>query len=235
LNTASTTGFNSRYTPTTTQPPLTITVRSARRLRGAFFIRHSGADDHYNRTRFIGVSGEAIYRLLSPYTHCVGVALYVEPTIGSGFVEPEARLILQKNFRDDRLVLGFNFTYAPEYRRLSPNTTCMCLGETGVNADFGLSACFRRNWSVGFEFINERELNSLKFSHEINSAYDVGPTIHYGGKHFFVTATFIEQLPWATNHSDTLPGAIVGGRDYDNDFEKYRVRAKFGWYFGGKQ
>jgi len=79
-----------------------------------------GPDDHYGRTRFIGVSGEAIYRLLSPYTHPVGVALYFEPTIGPGFVEPESRLILQKNFRDDRLVLGFNFTYAPEYRRLPP-------------------------------------------------------------------------------------------------------------------
>jgi len=83
--------------------------------------------------------------------------------------------------------------------------------------------------------MNERELNSLNFTHEINSAYYVGPTIHYAGSHFFITATFIEQLPWATMHSDTLPGAIVGGRDYDNDFEKYRVRVKFGWYFRGKE
>jgi len=194
-----------------------------------------GPNDHYRRSRFIGISGEAIYRLLSPYTHPVGVALYFEPTIGPGFIEPEARLILQKNFRDDRLVLGFNFTYAPEYRRLPPDTSCMCLAETDVNADFGLSYRFRRNWSAGFEFFNERELNSLNFTHEINSAYYVGPTIHYGGKHFFVTATFVGQLPWATTHSDTQPGAIVGGRDYDNDFEKYRVRVKFGWYFGGKE
>ncbi|HLH31678.1 MAG TPA: hypothetical protein VKY31_10785 [Terriglobia bacterium] len=194
-----------------------------------------GPDDHYGRTRFIGVSGEGIYRLLSPYTHRVGVALYVEPTIGPGFIEPEGRLILQKNFRDDRLVLGFNFTYAPEYRRLQPDTSCMCLAETDVNEDFGLSYRFRRNWSAGFEAMNERELSSLNFTHEINSTYYTGPAIHYGGKNFFVTATFVEQLPWAAAHSDTLPGAIVGGRDYDNDFERYRVRIKFGWYFGGKQ
>ena len=69
---------------------------------------------------------------------------------------------------------------------------------------------------------------------EINNAWFVGPTIHYAGKRFFVTATFLEQLPWATVHSDTGAGTVVAGRDYDNDFEKYRVRVKFGWYFGGK-
>lgn len=193
-----------------------------------------GPDDHYQKTRFIGVSGEAIYRLTSPYTSKLGVALYAEPTMGPGFVEPEMRLILQKNFRDDRLVAAFNFTYAPEYRRLAPEK-CMCLAETDVNADSGISYRWRRNWSAGVEFVNEREYNGYKlWAAEINSAWFVGPTIHYAGKRFFVTATFLEQLPWATVHSDTGAGTVVGGRDYDNDFEKYRVRVKFGWYFGGK-
>ncbi len=193
-----------------------------------------GANDNYGRSRFIGVSGEAIYRLLSPYTHAIGVAIYEEPTVGPGFVESESRLILQKNFRDDRLVLGFNFTYAPEWRRLPPDTRTFS-EETDVNADFGASYRWRRNWSAGLEFLNEREFNSFHFTNETNSGYFLGPAIHYGGKHFFVTATFLEQLPWATTHSETVPGAIVGGRDFDNDFEKYRVRIKFGWYFGGKQ
>ena len=191
-----------------------------------------GPDDSYNRSRFISVSGEAIYRLLSPYTHPVGLALYFEPTFGPGFIEPESRLILQKNFRDDRLVLGFNFTYAPEYRRLAPDTTCLCLAETDVNADSGISYRFRRNWSAGFEFMNERELASLNFTREINSAYYLGPAVHYAGRRFFVTATFVTQMPWAGVHSNTLPGAVVNGYDFDNDFEKFRVRIKFGWNFG---
>jgi hypothetical protein len=33
---------------------------------GTFFIRWPGPDDHYGRSHFMGVSGEAIYRLLSP-------------------------------------------------------------------------------------------------------------------------------------------------------------------------
>ena len=40
-------------------------------------------------------------------------------------------------------------------------------------------------------------------------------------------------MPWASPHVDTVPGGIVGGRIVDNDFERYRVRIKVGWYFGG--
>jgi hypothetical protein len=192
-------------------------------------------DARYARTRFISVSGEGIFRMLSPYTHPVGLALYFEPTFGPGFSEPEGRVILQKDFRDDRLVLGFNFTYAPEYRRLQPNTKCLCLSETDINFDSGVSYRFHRNWSAAFEFFNERELASLNFTNLINSAYYLGPTVHYANQNFFVTVTFAEQMPWATVHSNTLPGAIVNGYDFDNDFEKYRVRIKFGWNFGAEK
>jgi hypothetical protein len=193
-----------------------------------------GPDDHYRNTQFIATDVEGIYRLRSPYTHFLGVAVYSEARAGRDFFETENRLILQKNFRDDRLVLGFNFTYAPELRNLGCSNTAICLSETDVNLDSGASYRFRRNWSAGLEFLNERELNSWSFwKNEINDAYFFGPNLHYAGRHFFVTATFLEQLPWATTHADTLAGAIVGGRDYDNDFEKYRVRVKVGWTFGG--
>ena len=73
-----------------------------------------GPDDRYEHARFVGVSGEIIYRLLSPYTDPIGLAIYEEPTVGPEFVEAETKLILQKNFRDDRRVLAANATYAPE-------------------------------------------------------------------------------------------------------------------------
>jgi len=189
---------------------------------------------HYRNTAYISTSVEGIYRLRSPYTHFLGVALYSEARAGRDFFETENRLILQKNFRDDRLVLGFNFTYAPELRNLGCKSSSLCLSETDMNLDSGVSYRFRRNWSAGLEFLNEREFGSYTFwKNEINDAYYFGPVVHYAGRRFFVTATFVEQLPWATYHSDTLPGAIVGGRDYDNDFERYRVRIKVGWTFGG--
>ena len=191
-------------------------------------------DAHYENARFVGVSGEAIYRILSPYTDPIGLALYEEPTIGPGFFESESKLILQKNFRDDRLVLALNLTYAPELRRLPDPTKPSGKSwqeETDANIGFGASYRFAPNWSAGVEFENEREFNSLDFTHESNSGYFIGPTIHYGGRKFFVTATYLEQLPWAGTHSDSVPGAIVGGRTLDNDFERRRFRLKIGYLF----
>ncbi len=189
-------------------------------------------DAHYKNTAYISADVEAIYRLLSPYTHHVGVAVYSENRAGRDFFETENRLLFQKNFRDDRLVLAANFTYAPELRNERPGP--LTLNEADVNLDYGASYRFMKNWSVGSELLNEREFNSWTFwKNEINDAYFVGPDIHYGGEHFFATGTFVEQMPWATTHSATVPGAVVGGRDFDNDFEKYRVRVKVGWYFSG--
>jgi len=74
-----------------------------------------GPDDFFNAKRFVGVSGELIYRILSPYTDGIGLALYTEPTIGRNFFELENKVILQKNFMDDLLTVAFNFTYAPEF------------------------------------------------------------------------------------------------------------------------
>ena len=88
-----------------------------------------------------------------------------------------------------------------------------------------------KTYATGVEFLSEREFNSFNFSKESNSGYYIGPTLHYGGKKFFVTAAFLTQLPLARTHSESVDGAIVDGRTLDNDFEKYRVRIKAGYYF----
>ncbi|ACO34226.1 MULTISPECIES: DUF6662 family protein [Acidobacterium] len=185
---------------------------------------------HYRGTAYISTDVEAIYRILSPYEHFMGIGVYSEERAGRDFFETENRLLFQKNFRQDRVVLAANFTYAPELRNDRPGP--LTLNETDMNADYGASYRFIPNWSAGFELVNEREFDSWTFwNKEINDAYFTGPSLHYAGKHFFATGTYLEQMPWATTHESTNPGTIVGGRDYDNDFEKYRVRLKVGWYF----
>jgi hypothetical protein len=196
----------------------------------------AGPDDHFNAARFIGVSGEAIYRILSPYTDPVGLALYTEPTVGRNFFESENKIILQKNFFDDLLTLAFNVTYAPEFRFLPDpadptGAASSWQEETDVNFDFAASYRFIENWSAGFEFLNEHEYNSFDFSRESNSGFYLGPVLHYGGERFFVTASALWQLPWASAHSDTVPGALVGGYIGDNDFERFRIRIKAGYTF----
>lgn len=193
-----------------------------------------GPNDHLNASRFVGVSGEAIYRILSPYLDAFGLAVYSEPTIGQNFREIENRIILQKNFFDDLLTIAFNFTYAPEWRYLATDadpTVSAWQEETDVNLGLAASYRFIENWSAGFEFLNEREYNSFLFNHESNSGYYFGPNIHFGGERLFVTLTTLWQMPWASSHADTVPGALSSGYILDNDFERFRLRVKVGYTF----
>jgi hypothetical protein len=191
-------------------------------------------DSRFKATRLVGLSGEVIYRVLSPYTDGIGLAFYAEPTVGSKFRELETKVILQKNYLDDKLVTAFNFTYAPEWRYVQDEADPArrtWQEETDVNFNIAASYRYTANWSAGFELVNEHEYNSYNFTHESNNGFYFGPTLHYGGKSFFVTATLLEQLPWAKVHEDSVDGAVVGARTFDNDFEKYRLRLKAGFYF----
>lgn len=90
-----------------------------------------GPDERYRNTAYVSTDVEAIYRLLSPYTHRVGLAVYSENRAGRDFFETEEKAIFQKNFRDDRLVLAANLTYAPELRNGRPGP--LTLNETDAN------------------------------------------------------------------------------------------------------
>lgn len=207
-----------------------------------FAERQPDPDSPLRASKYIGTSIEGIYRILSPYRHVVGLALYVEPTIGTGFRELETRLILQKNFLDDLLVTALNVTWAPEARYLpgdpdaapgSKESRARWDHETDFNVSLGASYRVAANWSIGIEAVHEREYAgfSLSSADRTNSAWYLGPNVHYGAKDWFVTLTFLEQLPFARDYANPPPGYIVGGRTFADDFEKYRLRLKAGFYF----
>ena len=68
-----------------------------------------------------GGSLEAIYRITNPVTSPVGVGLYLEPTLGRNKNEIEARLLLQSNFIDDRLIVAGNVVVANEQLKFVGN------------------------------------------------------------------------------------------------------------------
>jgi hypothetical protein len=204
----------------------------------------AGPDEHFEHWRSEGLSLEGIYRFFSPYTtNGWGLALYVEPTVAPHTREVETRLILQRNFYDDRIVLSGNLTLAYEWRRLpgdpdadptSPDFNTHWDKETDLNLGLGASYRFAPNWSIGAELLNERELaglNPFDSSNRTNVAYYVGPNIHYGGKHFFATVTALAQLPWASDLTHEQPSAVIHGISNGDDFEKYRLRVKVGYFF----
>ena len=205
---------------------------------------HADPTSRFEKGRFESVSIEALYRFLSPYTDGIGMALYVEPSIGPRTIELENRLIFQKNFFDDRLVLAANITVGYEWRYLHGDPEADPLEadfhdhwdkETDVN--FGLAASYRivSNWALGLELQNEREwggLDPFRPSQRTNVAWYLGPTVHYGGESFFFTLTTLAQLPMAHDFANSgADNFVVDGITNADDFENLRVRLKVGFYF----
>jgi hypothetical protein len=109
---------------------------------------HAGHDPAtpFDSYHFESVSFESIYRLLSPYKTPIGLALYFEPTVGDQETELEWKILLQKNWLEDRLVWALNINYELEFEKEEG-------GEYERDGAFewftGISYRFIRNWSAG--------------------------------------------------------------------------------------
>jgi hypothetical protein len=188
--------------------------------------RGPGAPDGTaDTTRFTGFSAEAIYQLLDPYTQPWGVAVYLEPSIGAGERSLEAKLLLQKDFLDDQLILAANVNL--EFVWARDVTAGNWDRETAVEFYLGASYRFAPGWFGGLEFLNENSYSGHIFSgaHAQTNAFFAGPAIHYAAQRWWATLALYEQLPWAGNPAHE-PGAISHGLLMDT--ERFRVRFRLG-------
>ena len=185
-----------------------------------------------------GWSAEFIYRLLSPYVDPVGLALYVEPSFGKFKNELETKLILQKNFLDDRLVLGYNLTLAPEWEKKTGDPTAdPASAEFNARTEkvtelvhtFGVSYRFAPGWSAAIEARNHHEYagHSLKSGNREFTAWNVGPTLHYASKSWWVTATWLPQLRAGRCFTGDQCAETANRRNL-NDLERNEFRFRFG-------
>lgn len=194
----------------------------------------------YSRYRFESVSSEFIYRFLSPYKSPFGLALYLEPAVGEGFYEMEAKLILQKNFLEDRLVWATNLTWEWEWKREeatfgaergSPEAQRFWQHEMELEVTTGLSYRFAQNWSAGVELRNHEEFSKFQESAVEHSAFFVGPTLHYGGKRWWATLSVLAQLPLAQGYNQEQRDNISGGRIFGDEHEAVQARLRVGFNF----
>lgn|GEM_PF-6276587 len=118
----------------------------------------------------------------NPLVDPIGLALYVEPTWGPRNKELEFKLILQKNFLDDRLIWATNFVTALENNKRGSSV------EKATEVDFltGLSYRFMNNWSAGLEARNHREFTGYGYGVANHSAWFLGPNIHYATKSWWM-------------------------------------------------
>jgi hypothetical protein len=200
-----------------------------------------GPNEHLNSRRFASGSLEGIYRVLSPYIDPFGLALYLRPSIGPQSREAEARLILQKNFVDDRFVVALNLDDTTAWYDVPRGPGAAGTGvprawDTAGTMTFALASSYRfaSGWFAGLELLNERDysgVNPFRVGASADSAYYLGPTLHYANEHMFATLTYLTQLPLASDYANLHPNFVVDGREYSADNTRLRLRLKFGWYF----
>ena len=196
---------------------------------GAFVPDNVDPDARYSRTSLQSLSNEWIYRVLSPYKDRIGLALYVEPTWGPDERELETKLILHKNFFDDRLVWAANFTAAAEKERFHGEWE----REGELEFTTGLAYQFAPRWHAGLEYRHHRGYEGSGFSagKRVYAANFFGPSVHYASRRWWVSATYLTQLANAKAYNDEAREDIIGGRFYGEHHERYELRVKLGFSF----
>jgi len=178
---------------------------------------------------FNGVNVAFKYNLLSVYKDLLGLSLYLEPSYSridkiSGErmnqFGLESKIILQKNFFDDRLALAYNLTLEPEWAKFKGGERER---ELELEHTVGLSYRFAPRWFVGLEGRYHAEYPEFKGPQE--GAFFLGPNIHYGAEKWWFTFTFLPQVAGRP----PTPGRV---RNLElEEHERYEFRLKIAWVF----
>ncbi|MFL6766005.1 MAG: DUF6662 family protein [Sphingomicrobium sp.] len=187
---------------------------------------------------FQGLSAEFKYQLQSPEKGRLGIALYAEPDwsrisrVTGGKAdeyELELKAIVQKNFLADRLVWAANVTLEPEWEReheeIAPGIISReTKRELAIEASTGVAYRVAPRLWLGAEGRYHSVYPDWTHGlHRENYAVYGGPTAHYDGGKWSLTATWLPQLVGS-------PGPGSSSLELE-DHEKNELRVKLSYEF----
>lgn len=140
---------------------------------------------------YYGYSIEGIYRILNPVIYPVGVGIYLEYTNGQVKREGEARLILQSNFLDDKLVVAGNIIVGSKLMKFDPQDQA---SESEFDILLGTTYRLANRWTAGLEYRFHNDFAGYHFSEQTQRAHFIGPNVHYATKDWWVTAAWRYQI-----------------------------------------
>src|SRR5258706_1204672 len=162
--------------------------------------------------------------LLNPHIDPIGLTLYMEPELGvrsplsgTDTVERaiEFKLIIDKHFLADRLILASNVVFEPEWGRQNGERSKELKNEYSVGAAYR----FAVGWYGGLELLNRRKFNDQDFAKQGASAFFLGPSLHYDQKEWWVTLTVLPQIAGSP---------VSDGSRTLGEYEKMEIRLRFG-------
>ena len=167
------------------------------------------------RSRIDSATGEVIWRVWSPYLDPVGLAVLVDATGGRDPLVLGVKLIGQKNFRDDTVILAANLR--ADIGQQQDIATGGRREVTPIEIGLGASYRFRPNWSAAVELRGRRRYagSFLGGGRREFAALYAGPTVHYGGQRWFMTLSLLHRL--GARYADHRPGEVVSSLAYAAD------------------
>ena len=190
-------------------------------------------DDVSRGLAFQGLSAEFKYLARSPRNGRLGIAFYAEPGWSrihkvsgkkADEYELELKAIAQKNFANDRLVWAANLTLEPEWEREHEEISPGVIGtetEKELAIEFATGLSYKvapRLWFGAEGRYHSVYPDWTEGLHRENYAVYAGPSVHYDGGEWSVTATWQPQL-WGRPRA---PGSRL---EFD-DHEKRELRLK---------
>ncbi|MEK6637283.1 MAG: DUF6662 family protein [Pseudomonadota bacterium] len=194
-------------------------------------------EPQFNKTKVGRYGFNVKYQISSPYTSKIGVAInteiYYRPNFGrvDGSKQKqlsfEPSLILQKNFRNDTIVTLLNIKAEIEtVKNRQYKIATIDANEIKFEPTAGVSYRFARNLYIGAEGFYRADNANGKFNHD---SLFLGPTIHYGGKNFYLTATFLRQLTGSPTYSFSTRDFFVGRGVNLEEETRNEARLKIGF------
>ena len=170
-------------------------------------------------TAIDGISGEAIYQALNVYFDPIGLGVLVAPGVGRNARSVEAKLLLQKNFFNDRLRAVVNLGGEIGSEREAGAWTDV----SALTFDAGIAYNITWDLSAAIEFNAEHDFDGLLLNGRgipTATTFYAGPTIQYVAHPWTASVGVQTQLPWASDATHT-PGTL--DRGYLGDVERFRI------------
>ena len=177
-----------------------------------------------------GMQASFKYAFTSPYKDGIGVALYVEPGFSrygkksgerANQVSLETKLLLQKNFLNDKLILVGNVIAEQEFEHVGG-------GEWESELEFEVSSGLAYNVAPGLHLGAEGRYTAAyeNFPNEFQRsdyAIFLGPTVHYATRKWWATLSYQPQISGGPKVRSTSLNLA--------DYEKREIRLKLGYNF----
>ena len=173
-------------------------------------------------TAIDGVSGEAIYQALNVYFDPIGLGVLVAPGVGRNARSIETKLLLQKNFFNDRLRAVVNLGGEIGSERDAGAWSDVSALTVGAGIAYNITW----EWSAAIEFNAEHDFDGLLLNGRAiptASNFYAGPTIQYVAHPWTASVGVQTQLPWASDATHA-PGAL--DRGYLADAERLRIAVR---------